>query len=148
MCRRQHPRGDPTAFLHRNFEFQFVQFAVGRDGLAAYRLAVDDDFDRHFAVNVRAPFFLTQAALPSLRAGEAPAVVNVSSSVGSMVKPGTTCLGAEYFCFEGDEIWEMPDDEIVRLTTDELARIGLVDPKTVVDGVKVYKRVLIRRKDA
>lgn len=49
-----------------------------------------DDFDRHVAVNLRAPFFLTQAALPALRDGDAPAVVNVSSSVGSIVKPGTT----------------------------------------------------------
>src|SRR5215470_4516527 len=49
-----------------------------------------DEFDVHVAVNLRAPFFLTQAALPALRAGDAPAVVNVSSSVGSIVKPGTT----------------------------------------------------------
>jgi meso-butanediol dehydrogenase/(S,S)-butanediol dehydrogenase/diacetyl reductase len=49
-----------------------------------------DDFDSHVAVNLRAPFFLTQAALPALRDGDAPAVVNVSSSVGSIVKPGTT----------------------------------------------------------
>ena len=49
-----------------------------------------DEFDRHVAVNLRAPFFLTQAALPALRNAEAGAVVNVSSSVGSIVKPGTT----------------------------------------------------------
>jgi len=49
-----------------------------------------EEFDRHVAVNLRAPFFLTQAALPALREAEAPAVVNVSSSVGSIVKPGTT----------------------------------------------------------
>ena len=54
-----------------------------------------------------------------------------------MVQPGTTCLGVEYFCFEGDEIWEMPDEEAVELATSELARIGLLDPATVVDGVKV-----------
>ena len=49
-----------------------------------------DEFDRHVAVNLRAPFFLTQEALPALKEAEAPAVVNVSSSVGSIVKPGTT----------------------------------------------------------
>jgi protoporphyrinogen oxidase len=54
-----------------------------------------------------------------------------------MVVPGTTCLGVEYFCFEGDEIWEMPDEEAVRLATDELTRIGLIDPARVIDGVKV-----------
>src|SRR6185312_2461272 len=61
-----------------------------------------DEFDRHVAVNLRAPFFLTQTAVPSLRAGESPAVVNVSSSVGSIVKPNTTLYsttkaGLEYF---------------------------------------------------
>jgi meso-butanediol dehydrogenase / (S,S)-butanediol dehydrogenase / diacetyl reductase len=49
-----------------------------------------EQFDLHFAVNVRAPFLLTQAALPAMRASEAPAIVNVSSSIGSMVKPKTT----------------------------------------------------------
>ena len=27
-----------------------------------------------------------------------------------MVVPGTTCLGVEYFCFEGDDIWEMSSE--------------------------------------
>ncbi len=47
-------------------------------------------FDEHVAVNVRAPFLLTQAALPALREGRSPAIVNVSSSIGSIVKPKTT----------------------------------------------------------
>ena len=54
-----------------------------------------------------------------------------------MVKPGTTCLGVEYFCFEGDEIWEMNDVEAVELATRELESIGLIDPSCVVDGIKV-----------
>jgi protoporphyrinogen oxidase len=54
-----------------------------------------------------------------------------------MVKPGTTCLGVEYFCFRGDEIWEMSDRQAVELATKELAAIGLIDPSKVVDGVKV-----------
>ena len=49
-----------------------------------------EEFDQHVAINLRAPFFLTQAALPSLRTGDSAAVVNISSSVGSIVKPGTT----------------------------------------------------------
>ena len=49
-----------------------------------------EEFDQHVAINLRAPFFLTQAALPSLRMGDSAAVVNISSSVGSIVKPGTT----------------------------------------------------------
>jgi protoporphyrinogen oxidase len=71
---------------------------------------------------------------PGTRAGR---VQNFGAWSSEMVKPGTTCLGAEYFCFEGDDIWEMSDEEAVALTRDELGRIGLVDPADVVDGVKV-----------
>jgi protoporphyrinogen oxidase len=71
---------------------------------------------------------------PGTRAGR---VQNFGAWSADLVKPGTTCLGAEYFCFEGDEIWEMSGEDAVRLATDDLARIGLVDPADVVDGVKV-----------
>ena len=71
---------------------------------------------------------------PGTRAGR---VQNFGAWSPDMVKPGTTCLGVEYFCFEGDDIWEMSDEDAVELTTRELARIGLVDPAGVVDGVKV-----------
>jgi protoporphyrinogen oxidase len=71
---------------------------------------------------------------PGTRAGR---VQNFGAWSEHMVREGTTCLGVEYFCFEGDDIWEMSDEEAVRLATDELARIGLVDPADVVDGVKV-----------
>jgi protoporphyrinogen oxidase len=71
---------------------------------------------------------------PETRAGR---VQNYGAWSEAMVRPGMSCLGVEYFAFEGDELWEMPDDEIVSLATDELARIGLIDPTKVVDGVKV-----------
>jgi protoporphyrinogen oxidase/predicted dehydrogenase len=71
---------------------------------------------------------------PDTRAGR---VQNFGAWSPEMVRPGTTCLGVEYFCFQGDDIWEMNDEEAVRLATDELARIGLLDPAKVIDGVKV-----------
>jgi protoporphyrinogen oxidase len=71
---------------------------------------------------------------PETRAGR---VQNFGAWSADMVRPGTTCLGVEYFCFEGDDIWEMPDVEAVAMATAEMARIGLVDPDKVVDGVKV-----------
>jgi meso-butanediol dehydrogenase/(S,S)-butanediol dehydrogenase/diacetyl reductase len=61
------------------------------------------DFDRHTATNLRAPFFLISCALPLLRRSPSPAVVNVSSTIGSpLVKPGNTVYGLtkaglEYF---------------------------------------------------
>ena len=71
---------------------------------------------------------------PGTRAGR---VQNYGVWSKGMVKPGTTCLGVEYFCFEGDEIWNMTDEEAVELAKTELARIGLIDPSKVTDGVKV-----------
>jgi protoporphyrinogen oxidase len=43
----------------------------------------------------------------------------------------------EYFCFRGDDVWEMSDVDAVELAKYELARIGLIDASKVVDGVKV-----------
>jgi protoporphyrinogen oxidase/predicted dehydrogenase len=71
---------------------------------------------------------------PETRAGR---VQNYGAWSEDMVKPGTTCLGVEYFCFRGDDIWEMSDEQAVELATQELARIGLIDPSKVIDGVKV-----------
>ncbi|MDH4178614.1 MAG: SDR family oxidoreductase [Thermoleophilia bacterium] len=52
-----------------------------------------DDFDDHVAVNVRAAYFLVQAALPSLRASEGAVVVNVSSAAAVMYRRGQTVYG-------------------------------------------------------
>jgi protoporphyrinogen oxidase len=54
-----------------------------------------------------------------------------------MVKDGRTCLGMEYFVFEGDELWTRADDELVALAIEELGTIGLVDPADVESGYVV-----------
>jgi protoporphyrinogen oxidase len=64
-------------------------------------------------------------------------VQNFGAWSEDMVRPGTTCLGVEYFCFDSDEIWRMPDSDAVALARSELAGIGLLDPELVIDGVKV-----------
>jgi protoporphyrinogen oxidase len=46
----------------------------------------------------------------------------------------TTCLGLEYFCFEGDGLWTTPDADLLELGKRELAALGLVDPADVIDG--------------
>jgi len=58
---------------------------------------------------------------PGTRAGR---VQNFGAWSRDMVVPGTTCLGVEYFCFEGDDIWEMSDVDAVELATNELARVA------------------------
>ena len=54
-----------------------------------------------------------------------------------MTRPGYTCLGAEYFCFQGDETWSLPDHALVELAKRELGKIGLIDPAHVVGGVAI-----------
>jgi protoporphyrinogen oxidase len=64
-------------------------------------------------------------------------VQNFGAWSGDMVRPGSTCLGVEYFCFEGDEIWQRPEREMVELAKRELSSIGLLDPEQVFAGVRV-----------
>jgi protoporphyrinogen oxidase len=45
-----------------------------------------------------------------------------------------SCVGLEYFCFEGDELWRRPDDELVELARSELERTGLAASGRVVTG--------------
>ena len=54
--------------------------------------------------------------------------------------PDLNCLGMEYFCFEGDGLWEMQDDALVRLADEELIRLGLVPPGHVIDGRVIRQR--------
>ena len=51
-----------------------------------------------------------------------------------------TCLGMEYFCNEGDAIWEMSDAQLLELATKELDSLGLVDASKVEDGTIIRQR--------
>ena len=42
--------------------------------------------------------------------------------------PSKACVGLEYFCFAGDELWEMDDDKLVELGMRELEQLGLAKP--------------------
>lgn len=48
-----------------------------------------------------------------------------------------TCLGLEYFCFEGDELWMMTDQELIELGKRELETLNLVQAYDVEDGTVV-----------
>ncbi len=47
------------------------------------------------------------------------------------------CVGLEYFCFAGDELWTMSDDDLVALATRELVALGLARPEQVQRGYAV-----------
>lgn len=46
-------------------------------------------------------------------------------------------LGLEYFCNEGDELWQMSDNDFIKFAADELASIGIIDAMDVRFGVRV-----------
>ena len=54
--------------------------------------------------------------------------------------PVSTCLGLEYFCFEGDGLWTASDDELVELAKREIAHVGLMAASDVVDACVVRQR--------
>jgi protoporphyrinogen oxidase len=48
-----------------------------------------------------------------------------------------TCLGLEYFCFEGDDMWTKSDEGLIELAKTELERLGICKASEVFDGVVV-----------
>ncbi|MGH9172176.1 MAG: NAD(P)/FAD-dependent oxidoreductase [Acidimicrobiales bacterium] len=54
-----------------------------------------------------------------------------------MVKDGRTCLGLEYFVFEGDDLWSADDSELIERGKRELAAVGLVAENDVEQGYVV-----------
>lgn len=53
-----------------------------------------------------------------------------------------TCLGMEYFCSEGDNLWEMADADLIKLATQEAIDLDLgIQPGDVQDGtvIRQYK---------
>jgi protoporphyrinogen oxidase len=49
----------------------------------------------------------------------------------------STCLGLEYFCFEGDGLWSAADADLIALATAEIAKIGLMRAEDVRDACVV-----------
>jgi protoporphyrinogen oxidase len=62
-------------------------------------------------------------------------IQNYKNWSAEMVPDATkTGLGLEYFCDEGDALWNRPDDELIDMAKRELAKIGLARADEVTDG--------------
>jgi len=46
-------------------------------------------------------------------------------------------IGLEYFCNEGDELWNSPDDDFASFAIDELAKIDIINKEDVLDNVVI-----------
>lgn len=51
--------------------------------------------------------------------------------------PGTTSLGLEYFCSEGDDLWSRTDAQMIELAREDMAAIGLAGPTEVEEATVV-----------
>ena len=72
---------------------------------------------------------------PSVKVGR---VQNFRSWSPDMIPDGvSTCLGLEYFCFEGDGVWSASDEDLVALGKREIARIALMAADAVYDACVV-----------
>lgn len=72
---------------------------------------------------------------PGVRVGR---IQNFNNWSQAMVpEAGKTCLGLEYFCFEGDGLWTSSEKELLDLAMRELALLGVAGDAPVVDGTVI-----------
>jgi protoporphyrinogen oxidase len=75
---------------------------------------------------------------PAVKAGR---VQNFKSWSPDMVPDKEmACYGLEYFCFEGDGMWQSTDDELIVLGKNEIEKIGLAKASAVTDGCVVRQK--------
>ncbi|MGA7158450.1 MAG: NAD(P)/FAD-dependent oxidoreductase [Acidobacteriaceae bacterium] len=48
--------------------------------------------------------------------------------------PTKVWIGLEYFCYESDALWSMPDEELKKFAAGELEKIGILKTKEVLDA--------------
>ena len=76
---------------------------------------------------------------PSVYMGRIQNFKNWSPSM--VPNSSVTSLGLEYFCFEGDSLWDMSDAELIALGTREVISVGLTN-------LQPYKGYVVRCKKA
>ena len=69
---------------------------------------------------------------PGVKVGR---IQNFNNWSAAMVpRPGVTSIGMEYFCFEGDGLWQRDNQKLIALATQELSHLGLANADDDVDG--------------
>jgi protoporphyrinogen oxidase len=72
---------------------------------------------------------------PGVRVGR---VQNFGNWSPEMVpETGRSCLGLEYFCNEGEELWEMADGALLELARGELETLGLAGGSRILGGTVI-----------
>ena len=100
-------------------------------GLLVKRLSVEDK-DRPNQL-IRDNWIYIQE--PDVRAGRLQIFNNWSPY---MVKdPDTVWIGVEYFCYQTDDLWTMPEADMANLAKAELERIGILKQSEVLDATVI-----------
>ena len=75
---------------------------------------------------------------PAVQVGR---VQNYKSWSPEMVPdPAYSSYGLEYFCFEGDGLWNSPDADLIALAKKEIQQINLASGSDIVDGVVIRQK--------
>jgi len=69
---------------------------------------------------------------PNVKVGRIQNFKNWSADM--VPDPAKTSLGLEYFCTEGDELWNMADQDLIELGKREVDRVGLASYTDIEDG--------------
>ena len=72
---------------------------------------------------------------PHVRVGRIQNFKNWSAAM--VPDPQRTSVGMEYFCNEGDDLWNTPDETLIDLASRELSQLGLAEQGDVIDGFVV-----------
>jgi len=72
---------------------------------------------------------------PSVRMGRVQNYLNWSPEM--VEGDGRSCIAAEYFAWQSDDLWSAPDEEVIDLGRRELHQLGLIDPDTFLDATVV-----------
>jgi protoporphyrinogen oxidase len=68
-------------------------------------------------------------------------IQNFKNWSSSMVPDAsTTCLGLEYFCTEGDQLWSQPDRELMALARRETVALGFAVEADIMDSTVVRQK--------
>ncbi len=46
-------------------------------------------------------------------------------------------ISLEYFCDEGDDFWNMPDDEFIKMAIEETAKLGIIEKEDVISSTRL-----------
>ena len=51
-----------------------------------------------------------------------------------VANPDNVWIGLEYFCYDTDDLWKMPDEDLKKFAIAEVAKIGILNAEDVSDG--------------